>query len=274
LSGANADNSCRVPVSILLNRAERVEQQIRPLRGGEIPTRVSRRDCSDHSELVPNHPRVHAHDSAQRVLNILNRLPTRALLRTDRADRTGCEFRVLSLLRLRNLDNPLQVIHVVVRVGEVELSPTARLDVGTLRLPDGRQHLMDNPALELPCPLLPGAEDQGVQTGLTDDRFGTRHLRVLTKHPAFDLRLLVVFEVSDGLTSLPQPQDVGHVLSAEPRLSVPLNDAELEPLELELLHLSSFIVSVQLSVIPTQGTKSSQSTGRSAPLASVPSSPP
>src|SRR5690606_29483315 len=105
-------------------------------------------------------------------------------------------------------------------------------------------------------------------------RFGTRHLRVLTKHPAFDLRLLVVFEVSDGLTSLPQPQDVGHVLSAEPRLSVPLNDAELEPLELELLHLSSFIVSVQLSVIPTQGTKSSQSTGRSAPLASVPSSPP
>src|SRR5690606_11934909 len=35
-------------------------------------------------------------------------------------------------------------------------------------LPDGRQHLMDNPALELPCPLLPGAEDQGVQTGLVD----------------------------------------------------------------------------------------------------------
>src|SRR5690606_20558264 len=39
------------------------------------------------------------------------------------------------------------------------------------------------------------------------------------------------------------------------------------------IHLSSFIVSVDLSVIPTQGTTSSQSTDRSAPLVSGPSSP-
>src|SRR5690606_10112242 len=104
-------------------------------------------------------------------------------------------------------------------------------------LPDGRQHLMDNPALELPCPLLPGAEDQGVQTGLVDHGNLLVTARgVHTEHTPF-----IVLQVAKCTSLVAQAQHVAHVLGHEPRLSVPLDDAELKPLELELLHASSFI---------------------------------
>src|SRR5690606_10491337 len=156
---------------------------------------------------------------ADRVPHVPNGLSTFRGLRPVTGGGSWSCLRELVPKHVQRLAVGLQQSGHALRVPELVSQRHGRLRgvVVASGLPDGRQHLMDNPALELPCPLLPGAEDQGVQTGLVDHG-----------------NLLVTARGA-------QAQRVAHALGHEPRLSVPLDDAELKPLHLELLHASSFI---------------------------------
>lgn len=104
-----------------------------------------------------------------------------------------------------------------------------RLDVRTLGLADRRQDLVCHPALELASNRLPTPQDQGIEAGLVDDvdiRAGQPG--VITDDPSADLGLFIVLQVGQGLTPVAQPEDIRHVLGDEPRVTVPLDDAERE----------------------------------------------